>query len=140
MKKLFCILLILFLIPVFSFADDPDPIIGCWYLYYDSSLAPELSSSFPDTDKAIGVYIYNSDGTIYVLEADISDNKCTPKFGVHGKWQNINGLYVVSTIGAGKTTAIVTDDALYLKILDSDLSVAYKKMHYFDPYADYIRK
>lgn len=141
MKKILILFSVLLFIPLLSFAESPDPIVGCWYLYYDSLKTPEMYSAFPDKDNALSVYYFNSDGSIYVLNADVSDNKCTPSYGFSGKWQNINGLYVVSMIGSGKTTALVNDDELLLKILDvDDYYVRYKKLLYFDPYMDYVKK
>ena len=139
MKRLLAVLLLLCLLPVLSFAEN-DPIVGCWYFFYDSSLAPELSSLYPDMDKEVSVYFFNADGSIYVLDAQISDNNCSPSYSVSDKWQLVNDMYVVSLVGIGKTYANVSDDSLFIKILDSDYFVTYKKLYPFDYYSDFVRK
>ena len=41
MKKFICLLLVMLFLPVFSFADDPDPIVGFWYTLIDVDDIPE---------------------------------------------------------------------------------------------------
>ena len=47
MKKILSLILILSLIiPVFATAAERDPIIGCWYLYFDKESVPERWTCF----------------------------------------------------------------------------------------------
>ena len=141
MKRMFCLLLALLLVPLVAFSDDQDPIVGCWYIFYDSYVAPEMSSIFPGTDKSLSILFFNKDGTVYDLYAEIVDDNCTPEYAVAGKWQLINDLYVFSIIGTGRRIVTVTPDALYVKLPDADdLCITYKRMYTFDPYTDYVRK
>ena len=141
MKRFLCLLFVLVLFPVVSFGDDPDPIVGCWYMYYDKAFTPEMESAFPGVDKMICVYVFSENGTINLTGTQVIGADGTPEYSVGGKWEKSGSSYMVSLIGYGKCKTLVDNDCLMLEIESAPgYYMVLKKMYPFDPYNDYVRK
>lgn len=142
MKKLLCVLLIaVLLLPSAVMAEETDPIIGCWYIFYDKAIAPEMASAFSGSDIALSVYQFSSSGIVYAINAQVIGTDGTADYSSAGKWVKNDSDYTVSIIGIGECPSFVQDDSLYLQIPGVDsFFMKLKKLYPFDPYKDYIRK
>ena len=140
MKKLITIILILaLLLPAAAVSDAFDDIVGCWYLYFDSELYPELASIFGEFDKEVSVYFFQKDKSIVCLDAVVKDGKCTPTYLPCGKW-DIRGVVKYSIVGIGEGTGYIDGDKLVLKYPGTEAYMTLKKMAPFDPYSDMFTK
>lgn len=138
MKKLIALFLILSLaLPVTVLAENREPIIGAWYMFFDSDITPEIAANFQWRDKIITVYDFTEDGVIMCLEVDIKEGQGTPLFSVAGKWSKSGDKYDYSLIGLGQGQSYVKDGLLYLGITDGNVYLKLRHMDYFDPYSDY---
>ena len=142
MKKLFCLLLVLLLVPFSSLAEDPDPIVGCWYLYYDKSVTPEMESAFPGYDQLICIYIFSESGVVNVTGASVVGSVGTPEYSPGGKWKKTADCYSISLIGfAENAVSYLEDDSILLCISESNnYFMRLKKLYSFNPYQDYVAK
>ena len=108
MKRLITIILILALIiPAAAIADDRDPIVRAWYMYYNKFDAPEMESAFKGMDQQSGIYFFYEDGVIYISSIAISGKEGTPGYVSCGKWEKVNDKYIVSIVGIGQGDAII---------------------------------
>ena len=142
MKKLITLILALALLlpSAASLADDPDPIVGCWYMYYDKKFAPELSFAMGDTDKEVSVYLFSEDGLIYLLDGVVAGNQCTPTWTSAGKWGKKESGYTFSIIGMSSGELLLEDDSIWVEAASNHVAKAYmrfRKLFPFDPYNDY---
>ena len=141
MKKVFALLLALALLfAVSSLADNTDPIVGSWYMLFDSTLSPEMAPNFQNYDYIICVYSFMSDGTILLTENDIKDNVGTFNTAVCGKWEKKGSNYEYNIIGFGSGKAKVESDLIYLQISENNIYIEFKKMVPFDFYSGYSYK
>lgn len=141
MKKLFCLLLVLLLVPFASLAADRDPIVGCWYMYYDKSVTPEIESVFPDYDQLICIYVFTESGVINVTGAFVVGSVGTPDFSSCGKWEKDGDHYKISLIGyAENALSYCENDCVLLNINDSNYFMRLRKLYSFNPYQDYVVK
>ena len=142
MKKLFCLFLIVLLVlPSAVFAEDPDPIIGCWYLYYDKTSTPEMESAFPGSDKVVCVYLFHENGVVYVTGATITGTTGEPEFSSCGKWEKTDYQYKVSLIGMGEGRSFIENDSLFIEVQENTgMYMKFYKLYPFNPYKDYVRK
>lgn len=140
MKKLFAAVLILaLLLPAAVLAEGRDPIIGCWYAYFDGEIYPEIKAAYGNIDNELSVYYFNADGSIYTLDNTIIDGSAEPTFAACGKWEIINGVYQFSIIGMGTGDIHLSGDELHAAIPGTELYMVMHKIIPFNPYADYIR-
>ena len=137
MKKLFCLLFVLVLLPIVAFADDD--IVGSWYMCFDKNATPEFASAFQDCDVIISVYTFWADGTITLFENDITDKSGTPIYTPTGKWEKTSSGYTYSIISLGSGAAIVDNDYIYLEV-STPVYLRLHKLIPLDPYTDYSRK
>ena len=137
MKKLLCMLIVLVLIlPSFSFADDPDPIIGSWYLFMDIK-GSIFESSLPNVSKLYCVITFEESGKLLYCEFSYNGEKGeanTP--AVMGEWKNNGSDYTVSFLFTGTETAYIKNDMLYLAILSPGVHFGFNRMHPIDFYSD----
>ena len=142
MKKLLAVILIMGLIlPAAALAEDPDPIVGSWYLLYDKSLFPEMASTFNGSDIAISVYWFMENGTIMSTENSITGTSGAPSFITAGRWSKSVDSYNYGVIGLGEGTALVEDDKILLSLPGSDgYYMVMHRMIPFDPYHDYLMR
>ena len=139
MKKLITIILILaLLLPAAAPAEDQEPIVGCWYVYYSKAVTPELATSYQNYDRVIAVYIFNADGTITCLEHDYKEGGTDlPMYNSAGKWGHEGNDYKYSIIGLGEGKAFVKDGFIYLGIQNNMFYLKLRWLYPFNPYQDY---
>jgi hypothetical protein len=142
MKKILSLILILALIiPVFATAAERDPIIGCWYLYFDKESVPEMAGAFDNSDLVLTMFICGSDGIIHFCAFREKDGTGETEYSVGGKWEISGSKYQVSIIGIGSGESYIEDDYLYINVSDSPkYYMRLRKLYLFDPYSDYIFK
>ena len=136
MKRFVCLLIALFLVPLFAFADDD--VVGSWYLFYDKTKAPELAAAYQDHDLMISVYIFAEDGKILLSECDIKDGVGTPTLTSVGKWEKDASGYKYSIVVLGSGSFEVKDDCLFLEYAGTGIMMKLRRLVPFDPYADYV--
>lgn len=138
MKRLITLILILALaVPALTFAEDKEPIIGCWYLFFDSKVTPEFASAFENYDYIIAVYTFLEDGTIACTENDVKNGSGTPLFSAAGKWEKDGSKYKCSIIGFGEGSSYVEEDALFIQTQTPNTYLKLHKLIPLNPYADY---
>ena len=142
MKKLITLILILALaLPAVAMADDVDPIVGGWYLFYDNTKYPEMSSNFGNYDYVFSVYFFSQDGTVYLLESDIKDGTSTPVFMSAGSWKKTEGLrrYAYKLIGFGEGIIQLKESGeMYLSAQDQSVYLHMRWVSPFNPYQDFV--
>ena len=141
MKKCFCLLLaVLMLCPVLSMADDPDPIIGVWYLCVDiNDTTTELIEK--GYTYSISILQFSADGQIVGSSVDFkpgSGESQTPSY--LGKWEKDGNQYKTSLIGNGIDKAFFEDGVLYVAIFNQTQYYGFRKMQNFDIYWNIIKK
>ncbi len=137
MKKLFIFLLILAMVPVIAIAEEPDPILGSWYMFYDKNETPEIENLFPDYNMIIEIYTFQSDGLIMVTENAIrSATDSNLHHNPIGKWSRTGDEYSYSMIGVGENTCYFKDNELFLT-LEQGTGLRLHKLLPLDPYKDY---
>ena len=138
MKRLITIILILALIiPAAAIADDRDPIVRAWYMYYNKFDAPEMESAFKGMDQQSGIYFFYEDGVIYISSIAISGKEGTPGYVSCGKWEKVNDKYIVSIMGIGQGDAIIEGDNLLINIQDNYYLILHKLIP-INPFTDYV--
>ena len=141
MKKLLSLLLIIsLLIPVFAFADDPDPIVGCWYVCLDTK---DTTQEFVDQGYVFStmVFAFTSDGSILAQSTDYKINSGESK-GVYviGKWEKSNGEYQTSVYAVGVNEAKVDSEMMAACLLSNGQYIILRRMVLFNPYTEIYRK
>jgi len=140
MRKLITITLILaLLIPAAALADDQDPIIGCWYLYYDAYIYPEFASTYGNVESEVSIYYFLPNGSIMLLDNPIKGESSTPTYSGCGRWQKTDNGYTYSLVGLGEGDARITDNGVELQLPGSTVYMVMRSLIPFNPYADYIR-
>ena len=114
MKKLFCLLIVLLLVPLFSFADDPDPIVGTWYIH--SGLVDDSDIYFE-----FHTFTFTAEGMVFSSKYDISkDGTTSPTdFNVIGVWTKDNEKYFINIGFKGAEELIFEKDSLFFPVSDS---------------------
>ena len=139
MKRFLCLLAVLMLFPFVSFSEETDPIVGCWYLYYNKSTTPEMESSFPGSDIVISIYQFSDSGIVYEMTTQVVNKDGTSSYSSAGKWAKNDYGYTVSIIGLGESTSYIQDDSLLLQIPNAaSYYMKLKKLYPFNPYKDYV--
>lgn len=136
MKRLFTIFLILALI-LSAAALAEESIVGCWYMLYDKTKAPEMAPNFQNYDYIISSYLFTEDGTIYLSEVDIKDGTGTPVFSAVGKWSKELSGYHYSMLAFGEGAAKIDNDGIWMQLQSSNVYLLLRKMTPYDPYNDY---
>lgn len=137
MKKFMIALILLTLSLSFALAEDPDSVVGTYYLFYDKSATPEMATSFGAYDRMIAVYSFLSDGSIVCLEHDVLDGSGTPFFGSAGKWEPNGQNYKYNIIGFGSGELKLYDDYVMIQINETTTYMKLRKLIPMDPYHDY---
>ena len=115
MKKLITVFLILaLLLPACSVADDPDPIVGCWYIY--SGIVDDADVYFE-----FHTFVFTSDGNIFSSKYDVSKDGITSltDFKVIGMWSNENNDYYINIGFKGAEKLILDNDTIFFPVTDS---------------------
>lgn len=138
MRKLITMILILALaLPALTLAEEPDPIVGCWYTFIDNSRYPELMKNYGDYDYVLSAYLFAEDGKIYLLENDVKDGAATPVFYCCGAWDKAQDIrkYNYKIMGIGEGT-IRLEEGGDMYLIMGDLSLHFRMMFPFSPYRD----
>lgn len=141
MKKLFCLLLVLLLVPLVAFSDEQDPIVGCWYIYYNKSITPEMESIYPDCDICFTIYVFDNSGVVYASNSIILGTAGKSEYSTAGKWEKTESGYNIGLLGVGEGNAFIENDYLLLAVQNtSDYYAKFRKLYNFNPYKDYVRR
>lgn len=142
MKKLICVLSVLFmLIPAAYGEDVQDPIVGCWYA--DMEMGGEIVlNGYEDYTRFLVVLSFEATGEITRFEIDY--NGAVPDVSgpsTVGKWKrDKEGEYTLSVLAAGKEKAYIVDGNLYAIAIAKDIYFCFHKMIPFDWYEDMYTK
>lgn len=139
MKKLTAlILLAAVLFTAAASAEDRDPVVGYWYMLYDSRATPEFKTTFPGVWTEISVYDFREDGTIFLLDNTVAeDGTSSQAYSACGKWSRTDSGYTYSIIATGEGEMIVQDDEIYLQVsVSPTYYIRIKKMLIWNPYVD----
>lgn len=141
MKKLLCVLLIAaLLLPSAVLADDPDPIVGCWYACID---VKDLSKDLQEQGYlyAIFILVFCEDGSIMFSSSEYKSSSGTQSEPVYfGKWEKNGSEYKTSIIGNGENRAFYEDDLLYVCFLNQVQYHGLRKMTNMNMYYNIYRK
>lgn len=121
-------------------AEEPDPIIGCWYADMETEDGPQ-SSDTQDFTRYIVVVAFEPDGTIIMFEVDFSGKTLKYNGKVVGEWEKTGSGYQTKVLGVGKYDAQLNQDQneLLAAILAPGVAVRWRKMIHMDWYEDLVR-
>lgn len=113
MKKLLCLLLVLLLVPLVSFADDQDPIVGIWYMCSDFVDEPDIYLEFY-------IFIFTSEGSIISSMYDLSDDGTTTMKDYHvlGAWTKDDDKYYINWCFKGAEELVFDKETMFFPITD----------------------
>ena len=117
MKKLFVIFLCLaFLLPSASLADQ-DPIIGTWYIDYETA---DKGDDQSDLLFWINIFHFTEDGKIISSKYDIGRDFVTTvhDYKTIGLWYKEDGQYYVNISLSGAKEIYWEDDTLFFPVTD----------------------
>ena len=140
MKKVFAFLLaVCLLLPACAPAEDRDPIVGCWAMLIDGEKYPEFMQSFGNYDSMMSIYYFLSNGTIMLLENDVTNGTAQPYYTSSGKWEKSGNVYKCSIIGIGSCTMTLRAETAIFELESTPgVSMKLRYIRPFDPYSDYI--
>lgn len=139
MKKLIAVALILaLLLPAFALA-EPDPIVGAWYVMFNYDDIP-YTADVGGREYMLYILFFEDDGTVSgaTIEA-LEDNTFSANASVIGKWSSKNGVYNVSIIGMGESTAELKEDRLIIAAYES-VYYSMQRINWSSWYTDLIVK
>ena len=142
MKKLLTVVLILaMLMPAAAPAEERDPIVGCWYMYIDGDLYPDLAASFGGCDTYLQFYYFLEDGTIKGYDNTSSGGTMTQNYVLYGTWQKADNGYSINipTVGTGYVY-IDRDLIIFPLIYVQDTYQVMRRAIPFDPNSDIVRQ
>jgi hypothetical protein len=137
MKKLIALILAaVVLFAAAAVAEDRDPIVGYWYMLYDSGITPEFKSTLPGVRTEISAYDFRADGTIFLLDNTVADDDTSSQsYAACGKWSKSGSGYTYSIMGTGEGEIVIKDDVMYMQIAPQ-YYMKIRKMIVLNPYTD----
>lgn len=127
MKKLFAALLtcalLLAAVPALG---ETDPIVGVWYMYFNT-----------DTSMILGAYVFDAQGVITMLALTVDENgyRDTSLFEYKnaGNWIKLNGdgLYLIDSKMTIAGMSILRGDSLYIPNSDGG-AMLYRRLTNYD--------
>lgn len=127
MKKLFAALLtcalLLAAVPALG---ETDPIVGVWYVYFNT-----------DTSMILGAYVFDAQGGITMLGLTVDENgyRDTSLFEYKnaGSWIKLNGdgLYIISSKLTIAGLSVLRGDSLYIPNSDGG-AMLYRRLANYD--------
>lgn len=139
MKRLLCIILVFILLPVLAIAENPDPIIGSWYMMINIKGSP-LEATAPDYTRTIIILTLEESGNVILSEIDFKGEKLetnTPM--VCGEWKKNGSEYSISIISTGTVRAFINKELLHIDLYNSGIYFGLRKMEPLDLYTDISR-
>lgn len=140
MKKLIAVFLaLLLIIPAAVSADEPDPIIGCWYMCVD---AKDTSQDYIDKGYiySVALAVFTPGGQILCQNIDFKESSGTAGNVTYvGKWNREGDKYITSIIAAGENEALLSGNALAVCLFNSKQYVVLRRMDMFSMYNDIYR-
>lgn len=139
MKRLLCIILVFILLPVLAIAENPDPIIGSWYMMINIKGSP-LEATAPDYTRTIIILTLEESGNVILSEIDFKGEKVetnTPM--VCGEWKKNGSEYSISIISTGTVRAFINKELLHIDLYNSGIYFGLRKMEPLDLYTDISR-
>ena len=131
MKRLLCLFLALVLFPLVSLANDHDPIVGCWYMYFVSSDYPFLENQ---NENMIALFIADDNYVLKNVNITFNeDGSVETKDYIAGQWKNENGVYYFSIFGDGTKEVSLDGDVLSFDMFNSHFTT--HRMLHMDMYA-----
>ena len=116
MKKLFCLLLILLFVPLVSFSESADPILGAWYIMLDYTEYP-VTAETENKNYMFYIMIFEENGTVSGVSGENLKTTGLYAYGSSvGTWSNDNGKYTVNMIGVGSNSAEFDGDRLLVQM------------------------
>ena len=137
MKKLFCLLLVLLLVPFSTFADDPDPIVGAWYIMLDYTEYPQTADT-ENKNYMFYMMIFEENGTISGVSGEsLKTTGLYASGSAIGTWSNDNGKYTFNMIGVGSNAAEFDGDRLLVQ-MTTNVWYSMQRMNKGNWYSDLI--
>jgi hypothetical protein len=127
------------LLPVLTIAENPDPIIGSWYMMINIKGSP-LEATAPDYTRTIIILTLEESGNVILSEIDFKGEKVetnTPM--VCGEWKKNGSEYSISIISTGKVRAFINKELLHIDLYNSGIYFGLRKMEPLDLYTDISR-
>ena len=150
MKRMMSLLLVVLMsINALSFAEDKDPIVGCWYVLLDAKSFPEedqkkFSQSWETYRTQLEFYLlrFTEHGEIFeitgVFEEYQTDAEGHP---IVGTWiKDSNGSYRTTIVGGDTGPAYLDGDKLVLLYMRGVPMFTFRRMATFDLANDVVRK
>ena len=117
MKRLIALILAIVLFPVVSLSEEPDPIVGAWYIMLDYNEIP-VSAETAGKDFMFYIVFFDEDGKISGVSGESLETTGLYANGSGvGSWSNVDGKYTVNMIGVGSNSAELSGDRLFLQML-----------------------
>ena len=141
MKRFFCLLAVLLLLPFSVISEEANPsIIGKWSFYFDIASLPEEFQEVMDNSLLVyDLYLF-ADGSAFMTNMDISKKTQTPDFSygaLSGVWLGTPESFVVR-IGSSGTYDAKIEDGYLLLYMTKALPLAFVKVDTTDKMAELI--
>lgn len=135
MKRLICLFIILICIPLISFADNPDPIVGTWYIYTGITDGLDV-----DAEAYIEFVIFHfaEDGTVFSSQYDLDSKGITTvtDYKAIALWSNDNGHYLINMGSQGTSELTIVNDSMFFPV-SASYQVRIRRMDSVDPVLDF---
>jgi len=137
MKKLLALILILVFLPVVSFADDPDPIVGAWYIMLDYNEIP-VSAETAGKEFMFYIVFFDESGTISAVSGEsLTSTGLYASGSAIGTWSKSGEKYTANMIGIGSNSAEISGDRLYLQMMPN-VWYSMQRFHMGSWYSDIV--
>lgn len=122
-----------------SLADDPDPIVGVWYVNLVVSDGVPVGN--PGDVRYVALFTFEEDGTITYFEIDFNlfGHSSTGSLPVNGgRWTRSGDGYSVSYVGMGTNPAYLEGDELWAITLTPNVYYRMHRMAAADWFSDIV--
>ena len=139
MKKLITLLLILALaLPALALAEEPDPIVGAWYVMLDYTEYPGSTKEIEGRSYKIHIIKFEVDGSFSLINTIAMQTGEIESMGSKmGKWEKAENGYVLSMYGGGTNKAEFSEGNLLVQVMKEAWYVMHP-MIIGDWYTDFI--
>lgn len=139
MKKLITIILILALaLPALALAEEPDPIVGVWYVMFDYATYPGSADQTGGRSYMIYIMKFDTDGSISAVSTEAMQTGTFQSQGSKvGTWEKGENGYTLNVMGMGRNKAELSDGTLLVQVMENAWYVM-RPMVIADWYTDLI--